>query len=368
MSPNTQFPTEILRQIIALSFTYANRSPTGNLSNALQLTSQAFRAITLEIVWATVELDDPTDCLSRVLVKDHIRDVVQAVLVRNMYKPWSTTSWRNLMSLLKSFPKLSHLFFEQEGTGIYPADHLRDMIPVPVDTDSEQRRWDVVTFCETQRPNTTHSYLVPWSVLDDIFRSCIITQVQCLEISSNHGALETDLIVYCVFHGIILNRLDTLAFGGFTDRHFSSEIFWKFITLHTPSIHLLRVSTRPSPTRLPTFVDSWPKCSWPPALRHLQFPFDFKNGDWPPHLVSYANLSPRKQPSHRAEILCQQMRFQDLQELSWTVVDAYEMIALLDALSYESPNILRIKLNHTLQNLDISSVGVLPKLVSIVEI
>jgi hypothetical protein len=62
------------------------------------------------------------------------------------------------------------------------------------------------------------------------------------------------------------------------------------------------------------------------------------------------------------------MRFQDLQELSWTVVDAYEMIALLDALSYESPNILRIKLNHTLQNLDISSVGVLPKLVSIVEI
>ena len=55
---------------------------------------------------------------------------------------------------------------------------------------------------------------------------------------------------------------------------------------------------------------------------------------------------------HQADILCQQMQLQNLQELQWCADDAFEVIALPDAVSYKSPDIQCIVIEHMISELD----------------
>jgi hypothetical protein len=349
----TILPPEILRKILAICFPDPHPSPFSTLSTALQLSSQTLRAITLEILWTRVEFDGPLDPKTRLISRDHIRHIVRAILIKGMEKSWSTTIWRTLLSLLQSIPNLRKVFFEQIGTGTYSIDHLRKITPTQQQIDLPG--WDILTFYEDQQIHTTDSFLMPWSILDRLMCTGLITRIRSLDISSNHGALEIDLMVYCIIHGTIFYQLEALTLGGLTERHITGELLWKFITTHTPALSLLKVVITPSSqpsSQLHTIVESWATCSWPPTLRHLQFPADRKNGDWPPHLLSYANVSRRTEPSHQADVLCQQMRLQNLQELQWCAADAFEVMALLDAVSYESPDIRRIVIEHTISELD----------------
>jgi hypothetical protein len=351
-------PPEILRMIIAICFSRPDQSRTGSLSNSLQLSTQMLRAITLEIVWRAVELDGPGDALRNLLCKDHIRHVVRVILIRNMQRAWPMTSWRMLISLLQSFTKLRKVFFEQDGTGVYDIEHLSKINPTK--DQNGQHSWDVLTFYEIQRDHRVESSFVPWGILERLLCSSLIARIQFLDVTSNHGVLETDLMTYCVLHGIVFSHLRSLTLGGLTERTIAGELIWRFINVHIPSILLLKVTLVSQPSPQPHgLVELWAKCTWPPTLRHLQFPADCMNGDWPPSLLSYANVYPRNEPSYRPDILCQQMHLEALQELYWCTVDAYEVLALLDTISYESPHIRRIELQHPVPDLDESSVSLI---------
>ena len=162
-------------------------------------------------------------------------------------------------------------------------------------------------------------------------------------------------MVYCIIHGMIFYQLKVLTLHGLTERHITGELLWKFITTHTPALSLLTVIITPSSqpsSQLHTIVKSWATCRWPPTLHHLQFAADCKNGNWPPHLLSYANVSCKMENLHQADILCQQMQLQNLQEFQWCAADAFEVIALPDAVSYESPDIQRMVIEHMISELD----------------
>ena len=190
----TILPPEILCKILAIFFPDPHPSPFSTLSTALQLSSQTLRAITLEILWTRVEFDGPLDPRTRLISRDHIRHIVCAILIKGMEKSWSTTIWRTLLSLLQSIPNLHKVFFEQIGTGTYSIDHLRTITPTQQEVDLPG--WDILTFYEDQQIHTTDSFLMPWSILDWLMCTSLITHICSLDISSNHGALEIDLMVY----------------------------------------------------------------------------------------------------------------------------------------------------------------------------
>ena len=208
----TNLPLEILCKILAICFPNPHPSPSGTLSTALQLSSQTFRAITLEILWT---------------------HIVWAILIKGMEKSWSTTIWRTILSLLQSIPNLHKVFFEQIGPGTYWINHLRKITSTQQETDLPG--WDFLTFYEEQQICSTDSFLMPWSILDQLLCSGLITCMCSLDISSNHGALEIDLMVYCIIHGMIFYQLKVLTLRGLTKRHITRELLWKFITAHTPA-------------------------------------------------------------------------------------------------------------------------------------